>query len=744
MIRKIKCNYIFTFILCNLVQLMGNSLSDWISYTDKSGISDVICTSRGIYTATTGGLSIYHPITDSFSWLTNADGLSGNYLSVLTFDENDYLWMGSAGSYLSIQSDQNLIKIFDQYDGVSEIVYDIACDSINHSAYVTGNQGIAVFHQRQFVTRITSSNGLLNDQNPDVMIHKDTLWVLSDSGLCYAPLTLNLSNPANWKTLRTINRQNLTLFNKMFYFGQSYYLLSKNRILSFQYRAPVFELDTLYQFPLSYTFSDMVIVSDTLYITASDGLYAFPSSNPDRITRRLQENQLTSLSYDSSRHCLWLGSFQNGLSSYDLSHLQHRIHTNNNGPISNIIYDIDFDPNGNVALACGQDLTVTGKKGGISFFKNGQWINEHPPVYYQDIRSVAIDQQNNWWFGSFGSGLIKASFNQDTIQYKVYDHTNSPLSGQTPNYVPIPRIIKDQYSNIWISNLHIGLFIPVDPDQNRWITFGVDGMLNNIEVWAMAIYYNDVWMGTRSHGIYHLNYGRSILTPDPQWSITNDANEDDLFTNQINDISIDIQGNPWVGTLSGPIFRYGTAWYTPWEDPQDMVKSKINSIYVDEYNNKYYGTDDKGLLVAIGDTLQWFYFNTRNSPILSNSIKRIKIHPITKEIYLATDKGLNVIRDPFLVPRQNQDSIRIYPNPFHLNTYKHHTVFFDNLTSQSEICVFTIDGTLVKKLTTLSGTIGKIVWDGLDDHQNPVSPGVYLIQIMDANHSIKGKKLVIK
>ncbi|MBP7459727.1 MAG: T9SS type A sorting domain-containing protein [Candidatus Delongbacteria bacterium] len=740
-----SCNHLLSILLLLWSCRIGaGELSEWISYTDKSGISDLISTPDAVYTATTGGLSIYHPESSRFTWFTNADGLSGTYLSTLSFDEDNYLWIGSNGNYLSLQSPDGRFQTFDQYDGVSEIIHAIASDSVSHTTYVAGNQGIAIFRQHQFYTRISSSNGLQLDENHDLLITSDTLWVLSDSGLCYASIGSNLSNPAVWTRLNRIGTEPITQFHRIIYYNQTYYLLHDNQLLSFNYQEGELVLNSIFRFSSVSPFTDIVMIGDSAYLTAGDGLYVFPLDDPLRLSRRVSEEQLTSLSYDPSRHCLWLGSFKNGLSVYYIHENRHQLCPNPNGPISNIIEDIDFDSDGTVALACGFDYSVTGKSGGISFLNNNQWHNFHPPVNNQDFRSVAFDKQNTWWFGSFGSGLVRAQRLTDSIHYSVYDHTNSPLSGQTSSYVPIPRIIKDQYGNIWLSDLHIGLFIPVNPDQNQWISFGVGAQLYNIEIWALAVYYNDVWMGTRKDGIYHLNYGRSILSPDPQWSVINDASEDDLYSNQINDISIDLQGNPWVGTLSGPIFRYGSAWYSPWEDPQDMIKSRINAIYVDEYNNKYYGTDDKGLLVAIGDTLQWFYFNTTNSPILSNSINRIKIHPITKEIYLATDKGLNVIRDPFLVPHATQDSIKIYPNPFMLNSYRHHLVNFENLTPFSTICIFTVDGTLVKKLTALSGTIGKITWDGLDDHQNPVAPGLYLVQIMDANHHVKGKKLIIK
>ncbi len=289
------------------------------------------------------------------------------------------------------------------------------------------------------------------------------------------------------------------------------------------------------------------------------------------------------------------------------------------------------------------------------------------------------------------------------------------------------------------------MFIPVNPDQNEWISFGVlDGMLYSKELWALAVYYNDVWVGTRNNGIFHLNYGRSIQYPEIQWTVTNQGNEDDLHSNDILDIAIDGFGNPWVGAVSGPIFRYGTQWYVPWEDPEDQLKSKINCITIDAYNNKYYGTADKGIIIAIGDTLSWFYFNTLNSPLPSNLIRSIKINPYTNQLYVGTDKGLVIISDPHLISSQTLDSITVYPNPCRFHDYIDLEINFSKLTPYSKLYIFTLDGELIRSLATQSGNIGHISWDGKNEKGKLVNCGVYIYQIIDQNQQVKSGKLIIK
>ncbi len=714
--------------------------SNWKVFTDKNGINSFFFDDSVIYCATIGGISIYDIKKDSFTSIINTDGLSGNYINKIFKDKNNNLWVGTSGSYLNLIKPDFDIKVFDHFDGISLEINDIA--GYNDYLYIGCDDGLTIFKNQKFYSKITMNNGLLDNNILKIGLWKDNfLLVLTSQGLNLAKIGNNLANPANWNSIKSIDSKSMVGFKGFIIVNDSIFLYGKDKISKLVFNGDSLNFVTDYVLNLEFAISDLSILGEWIYYTYQYGLYKLNRVSLKKY-RVYEAMKLTDLHYDSLSNTIWFSSLKSGLFSYSLNDDEVKNYLNTEGPASNIIYDFAFINDTTYILACGHDHGNTEKEGGISFNNNGIWKTYNPPVRYQDFWAVEFDN-NYYWFGSYGSGLVRGKFIGDSLYFDVYDDTNSPLSGKYEHFVPISKIAKDEYNNIWVGDFHIGLFIPVDPDNGEWISFGTS-VLKDKEITALTVYFNDVWIGTRNYGLYHLNYGNSIYYPEPIWSVTNSANEYDFFTNHVTDISIDEYGNPWVSTISGVVFKAGNEWYGPFEDPQHFLKSRINAIFIDKYNNKYYGTNDKGLFISIKDTLQWYYFNTYNSLLPSNKILNIEINPYTNEIFVGTDRGLCVINDPIIKASNNFKNIKVYPNPFLLNSFEHNRVYFENLSSYSKIYIFTIDGTLVRTIFAPSGNIGKLSWDGKNSNGKFVPSGVYIYQIEDNNKNIVSGKLIIK
>ncbi len=103
--------------------------------------------------------------------------------------------------------------------------------------------------------------------------------------------------------------------------------------------------------------------------------------------------------------------------------------------------------------------------------------------------------------------------------------------------------------------------------------------------------------------------------------------------------------------------------------------------------------------------------------------------------YVATDDPLPVP----LVTRLGQN----YPNPFNPST----TISFDLARSgQVTLNVFNVRGQLVKTLANSSYAPGayRLVWDGRDDRNRPVSSGVYFYRLQTPGKTFTRKMLMLK
>ena len=93
----------------------------------------------------------------------------------------------------------------------------------------------------------------------------------------------------------------------------------------------------------------------------------------------------------------------------------------------------------------------------------------------------------------------------------------------------------------------------------------------------------------------------------------------------------------------------------------------------------------------------------------------------TGTLYLGTKTGLYTAQTSIIRP-DNKYTLIAYPSPF--NIEKHSFITIDGLVSESEIRILTTDGKRIKTLYTDSK---RTLWDGKDENNNKVPPGVYII-----------------
>jgi ligand-binding sensor domain-containing protein len=178
---------------------------------------------------------------------------------------------------------------------------------------------------------------------------------------------------------------------------------------------------------------------------------------------------------------------------------------------------------------------------------------------------VAIDQNNNKWFGT-GSGVAKF----DDVNWTVYTTTDGLIDNFTT------CIAVDLNNNIWVgTNSGVSKF-----NGTTWTNYTtVNGLpidaINDIKADAVG----NVWFATYA-GLSKFN----------GTTFTNYTTVEGLSVDLITNITTDALNNIWLGTLGGGISKFNGTTFTNFGSSSNIVDTNITAIMVDHNDNKWVGT----------------------------------------------------------------------------------------------------------------------------------------------------------
>ena len=110
--------------------------------------------------------------------------------------------------------------------------------------------------------------------------------------------------------------------------------------------------------------------------------------------------------------------------------------------------------------------------------------------------------------------------------------------------------------------------------------------------------------------------------------------------------------------------------------------------------------------------------------------------------YIATNKGVSIIRIPYSDEKKSYQYVEIFPSPFIIPNNKPLTI--NGLRDNSEIKIMTLNGIVIKTIYQSEVKGYQAYWNGLDDQGNLVGSGVYLIAIYNNDSSTIEKVAVIR
>jgi len=443
---------------------------------------------------------------------------------------------------------------------------------------------------------------------------------------------------------------------------------------------------------------------------------------------------------------LWEADGYRGLQY--LPNQNERIPFQPSGPYSNSTYNLDYS-NGKIWVSGGGHTEWTYRFSSDGFssydYSDWTWYNRFDPNKIQamdsvfDIMSVLSNPiDGSLYAASFGGGLLEIQANGDKLVHKANGFISNALGDPSSNR--IAGLALDEDGNLWMSNFGATHQLVVKKKDGSWNKFVLPYPSNASEKTAGELIIDDlnqIWMiAPNGLGLFVFNHGGTIdvLSDDQARYIKTGAGLGNLPNNYVNSLALDKDGSIWVGTNDGiAIFNCAQDIFTGCDADLKIVKYDANpgllfqseivrSIAVDGANNKWIGTNNGVWQISEDGETILKQFNVNNSPLPSNEITKIVIHPKTGDVFIGTELGLVSYRSTATEAEETNEGLLIFPNPV-ASTYSGQ-IAISGLVENADVRITDVSGQLVYRTKAQGGTA---TWNGKNYLGQKPMTGVYYV-----------------
>lgn len=472
------------------------------------------------------------------------------------------------------------------------------------------------------------------------------------------------------------------------------------------------------------------------------------------------DNVWSDISYIGGTY--WMSEQENGLRGYKINGTEV-VSTGEtiqpSSPIRDIGYNISWV--GDRLLVAGGINTVGSfyNPATSMYYENGEWTNFQemsiPTEYrYLQLRNttdlVQDPQDDTHHFASlYRVGLCEYKNGKFV---KLYNHDNSPLKSILPtlpqyyNYVTCAALSYDADGNLWMASSMRDSVLHILKPNGKWVNLYYEELSSSSLVDKILHHSSGLkFISSRrldKRGVFCLDTkGTERTTDDKTFLHQNIVNQDGTpYTpDQFFCLQEDLDGLVWVGTSAGlfviedvskvfsPDFQF-TQIKINRNDGSGLADYLLNDvsiacIAVDAANRKWIGTQTNGAYLISADGQEMIHhFTTEDSPILSDNVQTIAVHPETGEVVFGTDNGLCSFMGDATAPEEelSKDNITVFPNP--VTPDYRGPIAIRGLVSDSEVKIISTGGQLVWNGVSAGGTC---LWNGLANNGKRVASGVY-------------------
>lgn len=753
---------ILLFFLSSFVSLTAQvDYSDsWEDFFSYNNVKDIVKQGDLIYALSDNAIFTYDLITQETQKISSVQGLSGETTSAIFFDD--------VTNRIVIGYENGLVEVVDQ-DGSITISADILNfnqsgeRSINHiykyedTLYLSTSFAIVEYDliELEFGDTFFIAQGSTAVKVNQIEIFQDKIYAATDSGLYFADVNNpNLIDFNNWQNILFGNNlfKNIQVFNNNLYTALDRRLLRITQNNGFSLAR---------QYP---NLINKVVASDDYLAVTFDSSFSILNVELDEIIsgEATADFDYSLNSITLSDNELFLATKEFGILRSSFTDSANFLEIHPEGPISNDVFSLSAQKNHLWVVYGGYTQTFgTVLRGlGYSHFDGESWftpIND-PNNPFPAFVDVSIDPNDpaKAFISSFGETNLVNTINtgglfdiEENLISNFYNHLNSTLQDideSNPNRVSI-RISSSEFGSngdLWLSN--IGVTEELKKFSNgSWSSFDISAAkpANSFGLTEIAVDRNNsVWIGSRGDGVIAFNENGNRIR-----GLTTQATQGSLPNNRVNTVAVDRDNRIWIGTTSGMVVFNNASGVFDAEvvDTQPIIiledgvarrllgEQNVTTIEVDGANNKWFGTDNGGVVYTNPNGQTTIAtFNTQNSPLPTDRIVKIAVDDQTGKVYFATNKGVvayNSSVEPF---GDELGEVYAYPNPVR-NFHNSVTITGrdgNGLPRGTNVKIVDVSGNLVFETNVVEGQQlqgGKVVWDKKNLAGKNVASGVYIV-----------------
>jgi ligand-binding sensor domain-containing protein len=765
--KKFFLLYILFFSL--LFSAQTDYSDSWEDFYSYNNVKDFVKVDATIYALADNAVFTYNISTKEISKFSSVQGLSGETTSSIHYN--------TSYQRLFIGYENGLLEVIDN-DGSITISSDIVNfnqsgeKSINHmkefddKLYLSTPFGVVVYDIKKLEFGDTffignNSSSLAVNQ---IEVYNGLIYAATDTGVFTADITSDLLiDFNNWnEQFSGRNFSQISLFDNQLYVAEGTRLYRLNGGALIEVRNFFQNILAIKPSPshLSVTLKTSAEVLDS----SMNSVFRFAKTTEFDFTLNNSyfENDI-----------VFLASKEFGILNSNSSQVASFTEIHPEGPVFNDVFSITAQDNSLWVVYGGYSGTNSPNlnKYGFSQFNGENWINTpyDPSLPVTDLTHVSIDSnsENRVYIGSFGStsqlnslstgGLAVVEDNKIT---NFYNNLNSPLDDIDTReaYVSI-RVAGtafDNQGNLWVTNVGVLSELKKLSQSGQWTSYNLSSLTTN----KIAIGLNEIiadrngikWIGTRSNGVYAFSENGNRMKA--LVATTNLGNLPDL---NVRSVAVDSNNRVWLGTKSGLVVYSNASGVfddnTPNANPvvingnEDgfgerlLGDQTVNSIVIDGAENKWFGTDNGGVIYTNPDGQKTLAnFSMQNSPLPSNQIIKIAVDNSSGKVYFATNKGIVAYNSNVAPFGEVLSDVYAYPNPALKN---HETVTIDgrngtHLPKGTNVKILDVAGNLVYESNVVEGQElqgGKVVWGKKNLAGNKVASGIYIVLLSNEDAS---------
>lgn len=775
------------FILLLLMSCLFPQVGSWSTIPLITEVTHLQPYAQDLLIGTNGGILSVNPTSREISGFEPAIGLSNPGVNCIAVDDYSRLWVGGESPGAVVQvidlltgSEINLgafdldgVQAFQTYGDSMFAVYR---DALGGGIMYFRNQPDDVQYLDIFENFPGGSDDLMLSEINGITIAGSRLVFSTPMAIVWAPVKgSNLKDPATWMVAGPPDGTDA--FTALSRSGDQILVGVDDEVMRFDFNTFTPVLDAS---QTGGTIQDIQTLENTSgdYLVISTSRAIMMDADTTRTLASGSDYQTGVFLADQQE--VWLTGSTQFLEIHSAGLLET---LRPNIPVSGTFLKMDVLPDGSLVAGTRDGFPVLTSEGWWNLIGATvgnthdrtlwDWQTFHadtiPDFRATTIEDLLIEPDGRLVASIQGRGVLRTRLDFVTSA-EFYNTENQILTPtfDSETFVLPGQVAYDSKGNLWMTTKFVRVGDPtvtvMTPDGTHYHVNQSSSGLNNRMIRAIAIDSQDrIWMGAQLYSELQSSGGIYVLDPGSDLSQLNSVpvatiQGTPLEGTDILQLEIDAQDNLWIVTPSGvqsmalpqtwlnsaELQAHARIYMTPvyWE----LGDYEVTGVEIDRRGNRWFLTADAGvhILQANGAWMNGgFGYHTGNSPILDDQVLSAAFDAEQGLAYLATPKGLSVFNTPFANPRENFSTVFIYPQPF--NPEIHENVLIQGLMDNSSVKILTINGRLVKELTSVSGEVQgfEARWDGRDQTGDRVGNGVYLILLFNEDGLASTQKLAI-